>query len=177
MIFITFWVMVACGAESGKTLHVYLLRHGESEYNAGNITKLDAELTEKGKERASNVTGHFNVVICSTLTRARQTLHGSQITWDQLIMSEDVRERRIANCDFFEHEVDTGLGKETEKEFEARMERAKRLIQTLSEKNNKILIVGHRVFFRSLISKHSRTPFRGKFDNAKMIKFPFVFKR
>ena len=169
-------MMDACSTQSGKTLDVYLLRHGESEYNAGNITKFDAELTEKGKEQASKVTGHFNVVICSTLTRARQTLDSSQITWDQLIMSEDVRERRIANCDFFEHEVDAGLGKETGKEFEARMETVKRKIQTLSEKNNKILIVGHRVFFRGLISKHSRTLFRGKFDNAKMIKFPFVFK-
>ena len=169
--------MAACSTQSGITLDVYLLRHGESEYNAGNITKFDPELTEKGKEQASKVTGNFNVVICSTLTRARQTLDISQITWDQLIMSEDVRERRTANCNFFEHEVDAGLAKETGKEFEARLETVKRKIQTLSEKNNKILIVGNRVFFRGLISKHSRTLFRGKFDNAKVIKFLFVFKR
>ena len=66
-------------------------------------------------------------------------------------MSEDVRERRVANCDFFEHEIDAGLGQETGEELRARLERVKRQIQMLSgKKNTKILIVGHQVFFHAI---------------------------
>jgi probable phosphoglycerate mutase len=58
---------------------VYLVRHGESETNAGTVYKgPDSSLTERGRvqaetiaERAANL--EFGVIMSSTMNRARQT--------------------------------------------------------------------------------------------------------
>ena len=38
-------------ADYGQRITVYMLRHAESEYNAGDVTKPDAKLTKKGQVR------------------------------------------------------------------------------------------------------------------------------
>lgn len=58
---------------------VFFLRHAQSEFNAGNREKLDAPLTELGRQQAATLSGHFNKVLCSPLTRAVQTLELSQV--------------------------------------------------------------------------------------------------
>ncbi len=63
---------------------VYLLRHGQSEFNAGNHDVYDAQLTPEGRRQAKQVKGHWDHVICSPLTRARQTLELANIKYDNL---------------------------------------------------------------------------------------------
>ena len=58
---------------------IFLLRHAESEFNAGNKEVFDAPLTEIGKQQAAALSGHFHKVLCSPLTRAQQTLKISQV--------------------------------------------------------------------------------------------------
>ena len=83
---------------------IFLLRHGESEFNAGNFDVHDARLTDLGKRQASKVTGHFDIVLCSPLTRAKQTLQFSAVTYDQFQEIPDARERKKDKSDFFPFE-------------------------------------------------------------------------
>ena len=79
---------------------IFILRHGQSEFNAGNLDAYDAALTELGRKQASEVTGHFDIVLCSPLTRAKQTLQFSKITYDKLEIISDARERKKDKSDF-----------------------------------------------------------------------------
>ncbi len=60
-------------------MRVFLLRHAESEFNIGNEDIFDAPLTDNGKKQAENLSGHYDKVICSPLTRTKQTLHLSKV--------------------------------------------------------------------------------------------------
>ncbi len=116
---------------------------------------------------------HFNVVLCSTLTRARQTLQLSAITYDKLVLCEDLREFRNAVCDFFPQEVQNGKNRETLEEFDERMKRMKKQIKNVSERldrHQRILLVAHHVTFRGL------TRGRLKLDNAEMVKYTMRIK-
>ena len=64
---------------------------------------LNAEVTERGKEQASAVDGHYNLVVCSTLTRAKQTLQYSRITYNKLIYLEEASTNAI-EAHFFQQE-------------------------------------------------------------------------
>ncbi len=59
--------------------HVTVLRHGESEYNVGNRDLKDCGITDKGRQQAAGLTGHYDLVVCSPLRRARETLEHSQV--------------------------------------------------------------------------------------------------
>ena len=65
---------------------IEFLRHGESTAQASHRPNdmYDAPLTEQGRSQAAGVTGHYDVVLCSPLARARQTLEHSNITYSQL---------------------------------------------------------------------------------------------
>ena len=58
---------------------IYLLRHAESEFNVGNKDVFNAPLTKVGKQQAVALTGHYNKVLCSPLSRTQQTLHLSKV--------------------------------------------------------------------------------------------------
>ena len=88
-----------------RLIDVHLLRHAESEFNAGRQNVYDPKLTKKGRQQAKKIGGHFNVVVCSTLTRAKETLTLSKISYDQVIFSDLVREFKRAKCDFLKKEV------------------------------------------------------------------------
>ena len=108
-----------------RLIDVHLLRHAESEFNAGRQNVYDPKLTKKGRQQAKKIGGHFNVVVCSTLTRAKETLALSKISYDQVIFSDLVREFKRAKCDFLKKEVKKKkVVKETEEELEKRMERS-----------------------------------------------------
>ncbi len=83
---------------------VTLLRHAQSEYNAGNLEVFDANITELGKQQAAEVSRHYDLVICSTLSRTKQTLEHSQITYEKLVFLEEAREKKSLNCDFLKDE-------------------------------------------------------------------------
>ena len=84
-------------------IEVDLLRHGQSEYNAGNHDVFDAKLTEEGKKQAKGVKGEYDLVISSPLNRSRQTLEHANIKYKQLLICEEARELRSAKCDFYPH--------------------------------------------------------------------------
>ncbi len=119
---------------------VTLLRHAQSEYQAGNREVFDANITELGKRQAAGIVGHYDLVICSTLSRTKQTLQYSQITYDKVIYLELAREKRSMNCDFLPNEE---VVLETNAEFMQRMLKLKETLLDLFKSHQKILYICH----------------------------------
>ncbi len=64
---------------------ITLVRHAQSEAQAKqNQDMYDPGITNLGKEQASNVEGHFDLVIISTLKRTKETLEHSKVKTDIL---------------------------------------------------------------------------------------------
>lgn len=85
---------------------IYLVRHGESEANAGTSAnekhKFGSPLTEKGKAQAKKLAKilrevHFDAVFSSDLTRAVQTAEIVKIERDLAVKTSDaIRERAMS---------------------------------------------------------------------------------
>ena len=56
---------------------IVFIRHAESEYNRDGIGagRADCNLTEDAKELGKSLNNNFDVIYCSSLKRARQTLN------------------------------------------------------------------------------------------------------
>ncbi len=124
-----------------------LLRHAQSEFNAGNVDVFDANITDLGKQQAGAVTGHYDLVICSTLSRTKQTLQHSQITYDKVVFLEEAREKRFMNCDF---RLDEEIIQETFVEFMQRVLKLKEMILDFCKSHEKVLVLCHDNVIRAL---------------------------
>jgi broad specificity phosphatase PhoE len=132
---------------------VYLMRHSESEWNVdSSSTRKDPPITQNGMIQASKLEFEVDVVFCSPLRRARETLESSKIRcrgqenvwhWDVL------REVRSDPCDFFEsEEFSVEDMKSVGKRVDMLMEKMK---EVAKEKESEIvLFVGHSDLFYHL---------------------------
>ncbi len=75
-------------------MKVTFLRHAESIFNANLTSDKDCELTEKGNQQAHNTQGEYDIVICSILKRACETLEKSQIRYGRVIFTDLCREKK-----------------------------------------------------------------------------------
>lgn len=132
-------------------MKVYCLRHAESIFNATGISEKDCSITEKGKEQASKIKEHYDIVICSTMKRACQTLDNSQITYGKLIFTDLCREKRVDICDFLECEDEKDL--ESEKELDVRIKKFLCFLRSQVSRFNRVLIISHRDFIYELSNK------------------------
>ena len=81
-----------------------LLWHAQSNFNIG-IHELDSDITEFGKHQSSNISGDYDLVICSNLKRTLSTLLHSKIKCNKLVISELCREIKGGSiCDYLENE-------------------------------------------------------------------------
>ncbi len=131
-------------------VHVTLLRHAESMFNTGVSNVEDVNLTFKGAKQAQKLTGQYDLVICSPLRRAVDTLFYSKIKYRELILDHDVREVKKDICDFLLFEPKKI---ETEKQVLKRVERFKKYLDSLEGEYQRILIVSHGDFIWYLTSK------------------------
>ena len=138
---------------------IFILRHGQSEFNAGNLDVYDAALTELGRKQVSEVSGHFDFVLCCPLTRAKQTLHFSKITYDKLEVMSDARERKKDKSDFFPCEE---MKTESIEELIQRVQRLKTDLQSYRKTYTRILVVGHWWIFKFLTSTNCDDVLSGK---------------
>lgn len=77
---------------------ITIIRHAESRFNAG-LCKNDNELrncglTDYGKQQASHLNQHFDILIVSKLRRAIETYKNSNISAEKIIFSHLVREQK-----------------------------------------------------------------------------------
>ena len=166
-----------CRHKIGIMVTITCLRHGQSEFNAGNHEVFDAKLTELGKQQASKVEGHFDLVICSTLTRTLETLEHSKISYDELKRLEEAREKRCNICDFLSGEDPV---MESNREMTRRMIKLKEILIELSKSYSNILLIGHKMTFKyftatnyeELINDETNTvePNGFTFNNCQMMK-------
>lgn len=88
-------------------MEVTFVRAGQSAAAAtGDFSQRNAPLSAKGREEAAALGGHFDVVLCSPLCRARQTLRLSRISYDELVIAPEAREVICCRCDVMTEDED-----------------------------------------------------------------------
>lgn len=130
---------------------VHVLRHGESTNNIG-VDVYDPDLTGRGEEQASKLTGHWDLVVTSNMKRAQRTLDYSQITYDSRLTIDICRERR--GMEIWSHLPGEKLMYETHDEILERVELFRDVLRELASKHKSILVVSHCTFLSFLL----RTP-------------------
>lgn len=129
-------------------MHIHVLRHGQTDRNVhGHSDVYDIGLNKFGKEQAAWLEGYYDVVICSNLRRAKQTLEHSKIRYGRIQPSELCREQRLEVSDLLKGE--TLVAPETLDHLKHRANKFKDLLR-LYPKTKKILIISHYHFLKEL---------------------------
>lgn len=126
-------------------MKVTFLRHCRSIYNEKNDSDKDCDLSEFGKTQASSLTGEYDVILCSIMKRARQTLALSQIKGHEVVYTQLCREHKQTICDFLEGE--DLAKKESEEDMVRRIAKFKRwVLQNWGSSQKRVLVVTHADF-------------------------------
>uniref|UniRef100_A0A6C0CMH0 Phosphoglycerate mutase family protein n=1 Tax=viral metagenome TaxID=1070528 RepID=A0A6C0CMH0_9ZZZZ len=114
-------------------------------------TTKDVGLSDIGIQQTKSLDGHYQLVLCSKLKRAVQTLQYSNITYDKIIYTQLLREHMLDKMDLFETEDESFLETpETDQELLFRIGRLKKLLRDLLNGLKtpiNVLLVGHSDFF------------------------------
>ena len=130
---------------------ITLMRHAESEAAAQYKDMFDSSLSERGKMQAAEVSGHFDLVICSPLCRTKETVDHSKITYDKLMTVEEAREIKMnTKYNFLKGEE---IIRESKEEFVKRMDKLEEMLLDLSKSYKEILVVCHAFVVRYLVKR------------------------
>ena len=125
---------------------IYFVRHGQSTGNIDHSSSiLDAPLTELGKSQASFVELDVDLVVCSPMRRALETLHYSMIKGKKFLINYDCREKVCGPSDRIILEPEYV---ERDEEFSLRMINFANFL--LNAEFNKIAVVCHGCVIASL---------------------------
>ena len=130
---------------------IILIRHAQSKWNANESQKQDGGLTELGKNSCLLLKFDVELVICSSLKRARSTLQHSQIKYKELIFTDLCAE--INGTD------------EEQKDFKLRIEKFKNMLINLQETYQTICVISHKPILRELTGL--------EFQNTEFVNFPY----
>lgn len=136
-------------------MKIKFLRHAESIFNANLTSEKDCELTEKGKQQASQIDDHYDIIVCSIMKRACQTLDYSKLKYGRLIFTDLCREKRADICDYLPHEEEI---KETEEELQTRIIKFKYFLKSQVSPYNRVLVISHGDFIHTLGGKSQPYP-------------------
>src|SRR5437762_9121115 len=132
---------------------VAFFRHAESSFNALGDRSANVPITENGKNASKAMKDHVDLVICSTLKRARQTLDESEIVYKRIIFTDLCREILDGNTSNLYSKTEENIV-ETEEQLQERMRLFKELIYNQPEKSSDkvtIAIISHGCFMHKLI--------------------------
>ena len=129
-------------------MKVQFLRHAESIFNATGISEKDCNLSEKGVKQAEEVSGYYDIVICSTMKRACSTLDHSNLTYGRLIFTDLCREKKVDICDFYPDEDETQL--ETEEQLQTRIRAFLYLLKSQASQYQSVLVISHKDFIHAI---------------------------
>lgn len=119
---------------------IYFIRHGESRFNRYGENTLDVDLTDLGRLQSMNLTYDVDLVICSPLFRARQTLRFSKLTYRKLIYSELCSEHKNGLLANYLNEEET---QETDEMFQKRIAQFMGMLVRIRQNYNSIAVVTH----------------------------------
>ena len=133
---------------------ITLIRHAASTYNTYNKSIRDPPLSELGKIQAKYLNGNYDLVICSTLKRARQTLDESNIIYKKIKFTELCREFRngYPTC-IYNGESEVNMN-ESKEEFEIRVIKFKTMLNKKKQKYNNIVVISHCIFLKEFCGKY-----------------------
>jgi len=129
---------------------ITFIRHAQSTFNAFGDKNKNVPITNFGAESSSKISGTYDLVICSTLKRARQTLDSSKLVYSNIIFSETCREIRDGNQINLYNGEDENMNNEREEQIVVRIEEFKSLLKSLSQKYKKIAVISHFNFLHRL---------------------------
>lgn len=137
-------------------MKVDFLRHAESIFNRDLTSEKDCALTEKGVQQASQVTGEYDVVVCSIMKRACQTLENSQITYGRLLFTDLCREKKTTICDYLPHEDETVI--DTDEQLDQQINRFIYFLKSQCSTYQRILVVSHGDFIHAVGKRQQPYP-------------------
>lgn len=130
---------------------VIFVRHAESTHNATGDTSRNVGLSERGKIDAKKLTVEYDLVICSTLRRTRETLDYSSVNYTDVIYTPLCREIRDTNpVNLYSGEENLA---ESRFEYTVRIAKFILLLEEMAIKYPKILVVSHGVFLGTITHK------------------------
>lgn len=130
---------------AAKNAKIFFTRHGQSLGNIG-IESINSPLSELGREQSSKLSGHYDCVVISPLRRCRETLMNSKITYDDLHISYNFRERIFGpSCMLTQEDKET----ESDSDFFIRVNAFHMELETLCMEYKNILLIGHAYFFNA----------------------------
>lgn len=133
-------------------MYIYMLRfirHSITEANMKISEEKDTKLTNEGIELCNTLNGRYNLVICSTMWRTRETLLNSNIKYNNLIYSDLIREFKQGKPD--NYLIREEMIPETKSDFIRRLKKFYFQIHQLAKIYPKICIITHGVVLRYLI--------------------------
>jgi len=132
--------------------HVTLIRHAESHFNAHGVMVRDISITDTGKQQANSLNMEFDVIVCSTVKRARETLDHSNIKYKELVFSDLCREVLDGNIvNYYNHEE---VKIETGEDVDERIKKFKKLLDDLRKENKKVGVISHYCFLKQMTGYH-----------------------
>jgi broad specificity phosphatase PhoE len=130
---------------------IVFVRHGESTHNTGEDHSRNVPLSERGREQCKSISGEYDLVICSTMKRARQTLDESNVTYKKVIFTELCREHLDGSANTLYNGEEVTV--ENHNQLYARCRAFTKFLDELNEKYPRILVVAHGVFLGSITRK------------------------
>ena len=126
---------------------ITFIRHAESNGNLGNPAP-NSSLSNNGIEQAKKLQGEYDLAICSTLRRARQTLDESQIVYNNVVFTDLCRESLDSNPNsHYNGEIPCS---ESDEQV---VKRVNLFIDFLREKerdHSRIVVISHCLFLRRM---------------------------
>ena len=123
---------------------IRFIRHAQCTNNVDGNNDRDSPLTELGISQANQLSGEFDLVICSTLRRTRQTLDNSSIKYSQIMFTDLCREIMDGGGhNYYNNEV---IKAETEEEYKERLSKFKKLLSEKLQTNQRIVVISHGCF-------------------------------
>jgi broad specificity phosphatase PhoE len=147
-------------------MEVTCLRHAQSVFNRDLTSEKDCELSELGIQQAEQVSGYYDIIVCSIMKRAKQTLLHSNLTSKQLHFTDLCREVRRDICDFLEGEDEELL--ETDEEITKRIAEFKQFLKSKVSPGQTVLIICHRDFIHELQNKKGPLPENAEFRTIQL---------
>ncbi len=121
-----------------------VIRHAESTFNGMGVMEPNVELSKKGRSQAKSLNGSYDLVVCSTLRRCRETLDYSNIKYANVLFTDLCREFMDGNI--INHYSGEELRIETKEEFNERILQFKELLKEQMTKYDNIAVVTHSTF-------------------------------
>ena len=137
------------------------IRHSQSTFDANTLLRdKDAPLTHAGIHQAATaLAGNYDVIICSPLMCARQTVAFSKIVAGQTQFSDMVREIMDGN-EAYLRANDSGGQIESKDEVTARIHQLHGRVAELRSQGKSVLVVSHHNFLQQFLGV-SLTPGAG----------------